>query len=200
MGGSDESSNLVEVSVVQHAMWHFANWQLWGNKEDYLAWKGLTGFQGKEEIIEQLIETGRQKGRQAAKKATRDLINNGLHPFQNPSVREKALISSLKSQEQLVKEGKHSFQNIEMRIRRARLDSIRKKKEYKEGLSPLQNPDTVEKRRLTSSKAKSSQNSTKVMCPHCKKVGGHTNMKRYHFDNCKLSGKNSDNTSPDHVR
>jgi hypothetical protein len=61
MGGSDESSNLVEVSVVQHAMWHFANWQLWGNIEDKVAWKALSGCFGKEEIIDQLLAIARSK-------------------------------------------------------------------------------------------------------------------------------------------
>ena len=28
-----------------------------------------------------------------------------------------------------------------------------------------------------------------VQCPHCGKDGGHRNMKRYHFDNCKLKVK-----------
>jgi len=26
---------------------------------------------------------------------------------------------------------------------------------------------------------------TKIKCPHCNKIGGAANMKRYHFDNCK---------------
>jgi group I intron endonuclease len=30
-------------------------------------------------------------------------------------------------------------------------------------------------------------NSTKVSCPHCNKIGQLTNMKRWHFDKCKLS-------------
>lgn len=32
-------------------------------------------------------------------------------------------------------------------------------------------------------------NSTKVLCPHCDKEGQLTNMKRWHFDNCKLIPK-----------
>jgi hypothetical protein len=31
----------------------------------------------------------------------------------------------------------------------------------------------------------SKTNSTIVQCPHCGKNGGHINMKRYHYDNCK---------------
>jgi hypothetical protein len=42
-GGSDDENNLVEVSVTQHAMYHFCNFQLWGNVEDYVAWRGLSG-------------------------------------------------------------------------------------------------------------------------------------------------------------
>lgn len=35
-----------------------------------------------------------------------------------------------------------------------------------------------------------SNNSTKVSCPHCSKIGQLTNMKRWHFDNCKSSPTN----------
>jgi hypothetical protein len=50
-GGTDDPSNLVEVSVVCHSMFHFCNWQLWGDTRDYLAWRGLAGIIGKEEIV-----------------------------------------------------------------------------------------------------------------------------------------------------
>lgn len=33
------------------------------------------------------------------------------------------------------------------------------------------------------------QNITKISCPHCNKEGQLTNMKRWHFDNCKLCPK-----------
>ena len=46
-GGSDDPSNLVELSPTQHAMWHFAEWQRKGNEEDRLAWKGLAGHYNK---------------------------------------------------------------------------------------------------------------------------------------------------------
>lgn len=62
MGGTDEKSNLVKVTVTQHAMFHWCNWQLWGNKEDWLAWRGLTGEVGKEEIIRELRLEASRKG------------------------------------------------------------------------------------------------------------------------------------------
>jgi len=43
IGGTNEPENLVRVTVTQHAMFHFCNYQLWGNEEDKLAWKGLSG-------------------------------------------------------------------------------------------------------------------------------------------------------------
>lgn len=43
MGGTDEPENLVTVTVTQHAMFHFCNFQLWGNVEDYVAYRGLSG-------------------------------------------------------------------------------------------------------------------------------------------------------------
>lgn len=61
-GGSDDPSNLVEVSVVQHAMWHFCNYQLWGAPEDRLAWRALAGSIGKEEIAIEKQKIGSAKG------------------------------------------------------------------------------------------------------------------------------------------
>ena len=29
----------------------------------------------------------------------------------------------------------------------------------------------------------------RLICPHCGKEGGISNMKRYHLENCKLKGK-----------
>lgn len=43
MGGNDAPENLVRVSIKRHAMFHFCNYQLWGNKEDKIAWCALSG-------------------------------------------------------------------------------------------------------------------------------------------------------------
>ena len=61
-GGTDDLSNLVEVNVTQHAMFHYCNWRLWGDKYDWLAWRGLTGEIGKEEIVRQARLEGSRKG------------------------------------------------------------------------------------------------------------------------------------------
>jgi hypothetical protein len=65
MGGGYTKENTIEVEIVacnqttaSHVMWHFANWQLWGKEEDKLAWKGLAGCIGKEEIIAEKCRVG----------------------------------------------------------------------------------------------------------------------------------------------
>jgi hypothetical protein len=55
MGGTDDPTNLVEVTVTQHAMFHFCNYQLWGNEQDKIAYRGLSGSIGKEEVIMELM-------------------------------------------------------------------------------------------------------------------------------------------------
>lgn len=49
-GGSNLQENLVELTITQHAMWHYAEWTRKKNDRDYLAWKCLSGQIGKEEI------------------------------------------------------------------------------------------------------------------------------------------------------
>jgi len=40
-GGTDDPSNLIEVSVTQHAIFHYCEWRLHGRWEDKCAWQVL---------------------------------------------------------------------------------------------------------------------------------------------------------------
>lgn len=51
LGGTDDPSNLVELTVEQHAEAHRLLYEQHGNWQDHLAWKALSGHLGKEEII-----------------------------------------------------------------------------------------------------------------------------------------------------
>ena len=53
-GGDYSESNVVSLSVTQHAMWHYAEWSRKGCIKDKLAWKGLAGLIGKDEILAEL--------------------------------------------------------------------------------------------------------------------------------------------------
>lgn len=59
--GSDDPSNLVELTVTQHAMWHYAEWQRKKNKEDFIAWKCLSGQMSGKEIDEEVWKLAVQR-------------------------------------------------------------------------------------------------------------------------------------------
>ena len=50
-GGTDESSNLVLLTIEEHAEAHKKLYEEYNRQEDYLAWKGLAGLIGKDEMI-----------------------------------------------------------------------------------------------------------------------------------------------------
>ena len=51
MGGSDDPSNLIELTIEQHAEAHRLLFQQYGKIEDELAWKGLAGLIPREQIL-----------------------------------------------------------------------------------------------------------------------------------------------------
>ena len=58
MGGNNDKTNLVTLSVEEHAEEHRLLWEKYGKHEDYVAWKCLSGSIGKEEIISELCRLG----------------------------------------------------------------------------------------------------------------------------------------------
>jgi len=54
MGGTDEPSNLIELTVEEHAEAHRILFEQYGRWEDELAWKGLLGLIGKPELEQKL--------------------------------------------------------------------------------------------------------------------------------------------------
>jgi len=63
MGGTNDPSNLVELTVEEHAEAHRVLWEKYGAKEDWLAWQGLAGIIGKEELLHQLFVHAGSKSR-----------------------------------------------------------------------------------------------------------------------------------------
>jgi hypothetical protein len=51
MGGSDDPSNLVELTVEEHAEAHRLLYEQYGNWQDKIAWQALSGRIGQEEIL-----------------------------------------------------------------------------------------------------------------------------------------------------
>ena len=54
-GGTDDSANIVELTIEEHAEAHKKLYEEHGRWQDFLAWKGLSGQIGNDEIKEEFI-------------------------------------------------------------------------------------------------------------------------------------------------
>lgn len=70
IGGTDDPSNLVELTVSEHAEAHRILWEQHGRYQDYYAWQGLSGQIGKEELIKKIqsAANSRPKSEETKKK------------------------------------------------------------------------------------------------------------------------------------
>ena len=59
MGGTDDPSNLIKLTIEEHAEAHKVLYEKYRKKEDLVAWKALSGQIGKDEL---LLETSRLGG------------------------------------------------------------------------------------------------------------------------------------------
>ena len=58
MGGTDDPSNLIEVTAEEHANLHLALYLEHGKREDWVAYHAISGHIGKEEIIRERARLG----------------------------------------------------------------------------------------------------------------------------------------------
>ena len=63
MGGSDHPSNLIELTIEEHAEAHRILFEKYGRKEDELAWKGLAGIIPHKKVVAEAIRYGQTKPR-----------------------------------------------------------------------------------------------------------------------------------------
>jgi len=62
MGGTDDPSNLVELSVEEHAEAHKKLYEEYGNEYDRIAYEALSGIIKKEEVIQQVLSEAGKRG------------------------------------------------------------------------------------------------------------------------------------------
>ena len=65
MGGSDDPSNLIEVSVEEHAELHLELYLEYGKVEDWVASQSLAGMMGEEERLLELSRLGQRRSVEA---------------------------------------------------------------------------------------------------------------------------------------
>ena len=101
VGGTDDPYNIVELSIEEHAEAHRILFEKYGRWQDDLAWKGLSGMIGKDEII-RLAQSNADKSwfntekgtearkKMSAKKKGKTPWNKGLTKETNPIVQQYA--------------------------------------------------------------------------------------------------------------
>ena len=62
MGGSDDPSNLIELTVEEHADAHRKLYEEHGRWQDKVAWQGLTGLIGHDEIMQEMWDARKGAG------------------------------------------------------------------------------------------------------------------------------------------
>lgn len=62
MGGKYIPSNTIKLTITEHAEAHRLLWLKYGHWQDRLAWQGLSGQIGKEELMHQLFSEAGKKG------------------------------------------------------------------------------------------------------------------------------------------
>jgi hypothetical protein len=62
MGGTDDPSNLIELSVEEHAEAHKKLYEEYGNQYDRIAYEALSGMIKKEEVIQQVLSEAGKRG------------------------------------------------------------------------------------------------------------------------------------------
>ena len=105
MGGTDEPSNLMEVTTEEHAELHLALYLEHGRWQDWVACQGLAGIIGHEEAVRQSIAAGNPK---AIANRTRDYNGEG-NPFYGKSHKEETRESISNTLKEHYKQEEHPW-------------------------------------------------------------------------------------------
>jgi group I intron endonuclease len=99
------------------------------------------------------------------------------------NISEKNKIPKPQTKEHVRKRTYSRIQNIKLGITKQYIPTEKHKRKISQSTRGVSKPMTDEHKKNLKCH---SNNLTKVSCPHCGKVGQLTNMKRWHFDRCKL--------------
>jgi len=90
-GGTDDPSNLIELSVEEHAEAHRVLYEQYGRWQDYYAWQGLSGRIGKEDLIRKIqsVANSKPKSNETKKKMSKWQIGRKLSDEHKEKCRKK---------------------------------------------------------------------------------------------------------------
>lgn len=185
MGGTNEPSNLIELSVEEHALAHKKLWEEYGKLEDYIAWKGLEGTIGKEEMVQLKCSLGGKKGVEKLKELK-------ICSFYNDELRKKAAEKG----RMVAKENQTGFYDKELQSDLGKRGGPKNKGFVwvNDGSVSIKYSPKMQKNKsieqfLVENPTFSLgriQPSNIVTCPHCEKTGHKSGMVIHHFENCSV--------------
>ena len=112
-GGSDDPSNLVQLTVEDHAIAHFVRWKMYGDNRDRAAYRVLNG----------LID-GEEFRRQGCKETQHRLMREGKHNFQKMNAAHYPHVRKIHS-ERMKGNTLGSLRNITPEFRKIQADGAR---------------------------------------------------------------------------
>ena len=178
-GGTDDPTNLIELTPEEHAEAHRILYEKHGRIQDKVAWLGLAKLATNKEIVAELLsqpksEEHKKKISEAHKGMKKPWVcgGKGLKGKSKSEEHKRKISESHKGMKKPWARG--GVGNKGKPKSKAHIDAVRK------------SINTIEvKEKISNSWAAKPI----VTCPYCGKQGkeGH-NMNRYHFDNCR--GKN----------
>lgn len=169
MGGTDDPTNIIELTVEEHAEAHKKLFEQYGKWEDKLAWQGLAGILNKKEHVKQLLS-------QAGIKSNKIRLENGTHIWLNSDHQREKQIRRFEL-------GTHNFQTSE---------HIEKIKTLSRNRFLTNNPVYSQINQNKNKIISDNPTKYKLECPHCGKIGPKPQMKQWHFDKCKRKSNVSD--------
>ena len=130
IGGTDDPSNIVRLTVTEHAEAHRILFENYGRWQDEIAWKGLSGIIGSEEAVSAAIRFGRI-GKKHTEETKQKIRMRKLG--KKSSEKTKKLLSEMRSGNKHWNYGRH--QSVESKEKN-RNSNIKRRKMNPELFSP----------------------------------------------------------------
>lgn len=171
MGGTDDSTNLVELTIEEHAEAHRALYEQYGKWQDEIAWKALSGQISKADInhyisvINNLGEKNPMYGKPG--------------PMKGKKHTEETKLKIKKARSKQIIKHSEETKNKIGNYHRGKIIS----QETKEKIIQSNKNRFGEKRNTYKNKG---IKQPELICPHCNQKGGTGAMIRWHFNNCKI--------------
>jgi len=173
MGGSNDSSNIIELTVEEHAEAHRVLYEEHGLLEDFLAWKGLSGQIDKEEILKEIYT---QNAKNMVKKRTENGIWQPWNKGKKGVYREETLEKMRKPKSEETKE--------KMRKPKSNTDKMKKPKNEEHKNKIRKNNINRAKDPAYKAKLSASQKASRRSCIFCGMESNKANVTR-HEKKCK---------------